>query len=220
MIFGDTTTNRLASSVDSTYYRISNTVVPAPGTPPGTTRKIWRNTLTVGATLPAGTYWIDWASTITAGANHFDPTKTIAGSRGSAGDNGTGLTVSTGNWADIYDTGNPASAPDVPQDFPYDINGSPAIGTPTPTPTPTLATVDGRVLTSDGRGLRNATVSITDPLSIVRTATTSSFGFYSFDNVTSGGTYTIRVSSRLFRFVPLTMQIDGNLTLPDFVGFG
>ena len=33
----------------------------------------------------------------------------------------------------------------------------------------TLATVDGRVLTSDGRGLRNATVSITDSLGASRT---------------------------------------------------
>src|SRR5205085_8083976 len=38
VVFGDTTTNRLASSVDSTFYRIFNTVVPPPGTTQGTTR--------------------------------------------------------------------------------------------------------------------------------------------------------------------------------------
>ena len=80
------------------------------------------------------------------------------------------------------------------------------------------ASVDGRVLTSDGRGLRNATVSITDSLGASRTATTSSFGFFSFTNVNTGQTYTFRVSSRFFRFQPRTMQIDGNLTLSDFVG--
>ncbi len=90
--------------------------------------------------------------------------------------------------------------------------------TPTPTPTPSLATVDGKVVTSDLRGLRNATVSMTDSLGVVRTATTSSFGFFSFDNVPSGQTYTVRVSSRLFRFSPKTIQVNGNLTLPDFVG--
>ena len=79
-------------------------------------------------------------------------------------------------------------------------------------------TVDGRVLTSDGRGLRNATVSITDSQGVVRTATTSSFGFFSFDNVITGATYTIRVSSRLFRFSPRTVQVNDNLTLADFMG--
>ena len=80
------------------------------------------------------------------------------------------------------------------------------------------ATVSGRVLTSDGRGLRNATMSITDSNGVVRTTTTSSFGFFSFDNVTTGGTYTFRVTSRLYRFAPVTVRVDGNLTLADFVG--
>ena len=79
-------------------------------------------------------------------------------------------------------------------------------------------TVSGRVLTSDGRGLRNATVSITDSNGVVRTTTTSSFGFFSFDNVGTGGTYTFRVTSRLYRFAPVTARVDGNLTLADFVG--
>lgn len=90
--------------------------------------------------------------------------------------------------------------------------------TPTPTPTPAFATVDGRVLTSDNRGLRNATVSITDSQNVTRTATTSSFGFFSFDNVRTGELYTFRISSRFFRFAPRNVQIDGNLTLGDFVG--
>ena len=84
-------------------------------------------------------------------------------------------------------------------------------------PPPGVA-VSGRVLTSDGRGLRNATVSITDSNGAVRTATTSSFGLYSFDNVAPFGSYTLRVSSRLYRFAPQTVLVTDNLTLPDFVG--
>ena len=80
------------------------------------------------------------------------------------------------------------------------------------------ATVDGRVLTSDGRGLRNATVSIVDSHGVSRTATTSSFGLFSFDNVATGDTYTVRILSRLYRYIPQTMQVNGNLTLQDFVG--
>ena len=85
-------------------------------------------------------------------------------------------------------------------------------------PSATPATVDGKVLTSDGRGLRNATVSITNSQGVVRTATTSSFGFFSFDNVVTGDTYTLRISSRLYRYSPQTVQVNGNLTLPNFVG--
>ena len=84
-------------------------------------------------------------------------------------------------------------------------------------PAPTV-TISGRVRTPDGRGLRNATASITDSFGVSRTATTSSFGFFSFDNVVTGDTYTFRISSRLFRFTPQTVQVNDNLTLADFVG--
>ena len=98
----------------------------------------------------------------------------------------------------------------------------PPVATPTPTPTPTpnpsVATVDGRVVTSDGRGLRNATMSMTSSQGVVRVATTSSFGFFTFDNVLTGDTYTFRISSRLYRYTPVTAQVNDNLTLPDFVG--
>ena len=57
-----------------------------------------------------------------------------------------------------------------------------------------------------------------DSTSVARTTTTSSFGFFSFDDVPTGQTYTIRISSRLFRYQPQTVQVNGNLTLPDFVG--
>ena len=90
--------------------------------------------------------------------------------------------------------------------------------TPTPTPTPSLVTVSGKVVTSDGRGLRNATVSMTDSLGVSRTATTSSFGFFTFANVTTGGQYVFRVQSRSYRYPPVTVTVIDNLTLPDFVG--
>src|SRR6266700_3451828 len=50
------------------------------------------------------------------------------------------------------------------------------------TPTASAISVSGRVTTPDGRGLRNAVVKITDSLGFTRSVTTSSFGFYSFDN--------------------------------------
>ena len=80
------------------------------------------------------------------------------------------------------------------------------------------ATVSGRVVSPNGTGLRNATVSMTDSAGVVRTATTSSFGFFSFSSVAGGGTFVFRVQSRLYRYAPVTVTINDNVTLPDFVG--
>ena len=87
--------------------------------------------------MPAGTYWLDWASTVSNAGAHFQPAKTIAGARGAASDNGRQLTVGTGVWADALDTGAPAAAADVIQDFPFILNPTLPPPTPTPTPTPT-----------------------------------------------------------------------------------
>ncbi len=85
-------------------------------------------------------------------------------------------------------------------------------------PTATNATISGRVTTPSGLGLRNAIVSITDPQGVRRTATTSSFGIYSFANVQTGFTYILSVSSKRYRFAAQTIPINGNLANIDFVG--
>jgi len=121
--FGDTTTNVMTTSTDATMFRIFNTVAPPPGTAPGTTRKIWRQRATVSTNLAPGVYWIDWASTVTGNAGHFNPSLTVPGSRGLAGWNAQQLTVATNTWAPVIDTGNPAAAPDFPQDLPFEIYG-------------------------------------------------------------------------------------------------
>jgi hypothetical protein len=59
---------------------------------------------------------------------------------------------------------------------------------------------------------------MTDSLGSVRVASTSSFGFFSFDNVLTGGTYVFRVQSRLFRYTQQSVLITGETTLPDFLG--
>ena len=83
---------------------------------------------------------------------------------------------------------------------------------------PLVVSISGRVSTPDSRGLRNAGVSITDSNGVTRTATTSSFGFYSFDNVATAGPYTIRINSRLYRFASRTLPVNDTLTNIDFVG--
>lgn len=79
-------------------------------------------------------------------------------------------------------------------------------------------TVGGRVVTPSGLGLRNAIVTMTDSQGARRTATTSSFGFYSFDNVLPGDTYIIGVSSKRYRFAAKTLLITTDLSNVDFTG--
>ena len=83
---------------------------------------------------------------------------------------------------------------------------------------PMTISVSGRVTTPDGRGLRNVVVALTDSQGVRRMATTSSFGLYSFDNVTAGDTYIISAASKRYRFTPVMMAVNGNLTGVDFVG--
>lgn len=80
-------------------------------------------------------------------------------------------------------------------------------------------TISGRVLASNGvTGLRNASVTLTGPTGVVRTATTSSFGFYTFDNVAPGFAYTIRILSRSFRYQSQVVVPTADLLNVDFVG--
>ena len=80
------------------------------------------------------------------------------------------------------------------------------------------ATVSGQVLDAAGRGLRNATVSIISSQNVVRSAPTSSLGFFAFANVQVGGSYEIRISSRRFRFEPRNVLVNDNVSGVDFRG--
>ncbi len=78
--------------------------------------------------------------------------------------------------------------------------------------------ISGRVMTPSGLGLRNASVILIDAQGIRRTATTSSFGVYQFDNVATGQTYTLSVASKRYRFSPRIQAVISQLTDFDFTG--
>jgi|CXWL01.1.fsa_nt_gi cytochrome c peroxidase len=80
------------------------------------------------------------------------------------------------------------------------------------------ATISGRVVDPAGRGLRNSSVSLVFPDGSRRVATTSTFGFFLFDNVPTNATYTMAVSSRRYRFSPLEFLLVSDLTDVTFVG--
>ena len=74
-------------------------------------------------------------------------------------------------------------------------------------PTAANVSITGRVTTSDGRGLRNAIVSMTDSQSVTRTARTSSFGYYRFDDVPTGESYVVAVRSKQYTFTPRVLNL-------------
>lgn len=67
-------------------------------------------------------------------------------------------------------------------------------------PTAASVTVGGRVLTASGRGIVNAAISMTDSAGRIRTARTSTFGYYRFNNVNAGETYIFTAKAKRYTF--------------------
>ncbi|MFM9903957.1 MAG: pre-peptidase C-terminal domain-containing protein [Pyrinomonadaceae bacterium] len=84
-------------------------------------------------------------------------------------------------------------------------------------PTAAGVSVSGRVLTADGRGVRNARVTILDRRGIARNVATGPFGYYRFDNVDTGQSYVVSVVSRRFNFESQVIQVNDNLADLDFI---
>lgn len=126
LVAGDMATNvyDAANSVNSFVYRTGNSTTPAPGTVPGTARRIWQVRGNLTASLPAGTYWVVYKGHATNNAAFFFPPVTVTGFRSVAGWNGQQLTVGTSTWGALIDGGNPTTAPDEVQDMPFRVLGS------------------------------------------------------------------------------------------------
>ncbi|MEQ1606344.1 MAG: carboxypeptidase-like regulatory domain-containing protein, partial [Pyrinomonadaceae bacterium] len=80
------------------------------------------------------------------------------------------------------------------------------------------ATISGRVLTANGQGLRNATVTIIDTAGTRRTTVTSSFGAYQFEGLEVGRDYLLTVSSKRYRFATRTINLTANLSDVNLTG--
>lgn len=67
-------------------------------------------------------------------------------------------------------------------------------------PTAAGVRIAGRVTTADGRGIRNAHVTLTDAGGASRTVITGSFGYYLFDEIEAGQIVIIVVRAKRFTF--------------------
>jgi uncharacterized repeat protein (TIGR01451 family) len=81
-----------------------------------------------------------------------------------------------------------------------DENNSSAATTTVIAPSAASVSVSGRVLTSNGRGIRNVLVRLVDEQGQQRAAMTSSFGYFRFVDIPAGQTYTISVSGKKYSF--------------------
>ncbi len=84
-------------------------------------------------------------------------------------------------------------------------------------PSAATVTVGGQVQTSDGRGIRNVRLTITDPNGVSRSTLTGSFGYFRFDEVEAGQTYIIRLKSKRYQFANETQVVAVSDEITDLV---
>lgn len=70
-----------------------------------------------------------------------------------------------------------------------------------------LVDVGGRVTSTNGQGISNATIFLTNVNNQRRQALTNAFGYYIFSGVPSNETYTVFVSAKRYRFQPPTQSV-------------
>ena len=87
-------------------------------------------------------------------------------------------------------------------------------------PTAASVGVGGRVTTTSGKGIRNVVITMTDGDGQIRTATTASFGYYRFDNVEVGQSYTFSIRAKHYSFTERTrlLSINDETNDIDFTG--
>lgn len=74
-------------------------------------------------------------------------------------------------------------------------------------PTAANGSIAGRVTTSTGQGISNATLTVTGSDIAPMTLRTNAFGYYNFENIPTGGTYIVTVSSKTYTFSTPTRTV-------------
>lgn len=85
-------------------------------------------------------------------------------------------------------------------------------------PSSANVTVSGRVATSEGQGIGRASVTLTNAAGVSRNVITNQFGYYRFDEVPAGETYTIAVNSKRYFFAnsPRVVSVNDEVANLDF----
>ncbi|MEP7075717.1 MAG: hypothetical protein ABI878_07890 [Acidobacteriota bacterium] len=72
------------------------------------------------------------------------------------------------------------------------------------------ATVSGQVMV-DGRGIGNARVVLTDSKGVTQTHISNPFGYFTFQNVESGGNYVLQANHKIYQFTPRVINVGEDL---------
>ncbi len=83
-------------------------------------------------------------------------------------------------------------------------------------PTAAAVRINGRVLTANGSGLRNAQVILTDSNGMMRRVNTGSFGNYEFTEVDGGQIVTVEVISKRHNFNAQVVSLEENVSELNF----
>jgi len=83
----------------------------------------------------------------------------------------------------------------------------------------TAATVDlsGRALNSMGAGIRNATITLTDPKGVTLRAISNAFGYYAFTGIAPGQNYMLAATAKGYAFTPRALDLTDNLNGVDLI---
>ena len=74
-------------------------------------------------------------------------------------------------------------------------------------PTAATVSVGGRVMTTSGRGIRNVLIVMTGMDGAIRTATSTTFGYYQFTEIAAGETYIFTARGKRFSFTEPTRVV-------------
>lgn len=99
-----------------------------------------------------------------------------------------------------------------------DANGNSSEFTPRFGPTAAGVKVSGRLITLSGNGVRNAIVSLTDSSGNRRSVMSASLGYFEFQDVETGETYVLSVSSKRFTFAPQVFVVTDEIAGIELVG--
>lgn len=78
-------------------------------------------------------------------------------------------------------------------------------------PTSASVGVSGMVTNADGRAISRVIVTLTDSQGQTRTAQTNTFGYFRFESIASGQTYTLNAQAKGYSFVPQVVSVEDEI---------
>ena len=169
---------------------------------------------------PLGPVDTNFAVYFHEGSNNFEYVYALTGTGTNSG--GASATVgvqaaTTGTGHTQYSSGTASLSPGQR----LSASVAPAVCSPGSGPcvlTSAPATLGGRVVTPDGRGIRGARVTLARADGQPMFAVTNSFGFFRFDGVPTGSSYVMSVSAKGYRFETRLVEVNDGVSDLTFVG--